>query len=87
VAGRNIFRSYVCVIGPLCAPQRSQQRLPSRTDEKPARANLTCACGTAIITGNYARTGFAGCFSCRKRSTDGLAKILAREASRKYLIP
>ena len=29
VAGGNIFRAYVCAIGPLCAPQHSQQRLPS----------------------------------------------------------
>ncbi len=83
VAGRNIFRAYVRTIGPLCAPQRSQQRLPSRTDEKPARANLTCACETTIITGlvtgNYAGTGFARCFSSRKRRTNGFAKIIARK--------
>jgi len=61
-----------------------------RTDEKPARANLTCACGSTIITwvvtGNYARTGLAGGFSSRKRSTHGFAKIIARYSSREYLV-
>jgi hypothetical protein len=81
VAGWYIFRAYVCVIGPLCAPQRSQQCLPSRTDENAASANLTCPCWTTNITGvvtrNYASRGFAGCFSSGKRSTDGFAKIVA----------
>ena len=39
-----------------------------------------------IVTGNYAGTGFAGCFSSRKRSTDGFAKIIARQSSREYLV-
>ena len=51
-----------------------------------ARANLTCACEstiiTGVVTGNYAGTGFARCFSSRKRSTDGFAKIIARQSSR-----
>ena len=53
------------------------------------RANLTCACGSTIITGrhrNYAGTGFARCFSSRKRSTHGFAKIIARQSSREYLV-
>jgi hypothetical protein len=82
VAGGNIFRAYVRVIGPLCAPQRSQQRLSARTDEKPARANLTRAGWTTVITGfvtgKYTDTGFAGCFSSRKRSPHGFAKIITR---------
>jgi len=82
VAGRYIFRTHVCVIGPLCAPQRCQQCLPSRTDENAATANLTCPCGSTNITGvvicNYAGRGFAGCFSSGECSADGFAKIVAR---------
>jgi hypothetical protein len=29
VAGGHIFRAYVRTVGPLCAPQRSQQCLPA----------------------------------------------------------
>jgi hypothetical protein len=80
VAGRNVFRPYVCAVGPLFAPQRSQQRLPSRTDEKPAPANLASACESAIIasivTGNCARTGFASRFSSSKRSSNGFASTI-----------
>src|SRR4029077_11930896 len=76
-----IFHAYVWVIGPLCAPQRSQQCFPSRTDENAASANLTCPYGstniTGVVTRNYAGRGFAGCFSSGNRSTDGFAKIVA----------
>jgi hypothetical protein len=81
VAGGDILRAYVCVIGALCAPQRSQQRIPSRTDEEPASAaNVTCSCRRTIITSIFARnqagTGFAGCFAGRKRSANKFTKIV-----------
>src|SRR5206468_7171548 len=76
VADWNIFRAHVRTVGALFAPQRSQQLLSPGTDEKPARANLTCACEstiitsmvTGIITGYCANTGFARGFSSSKRS-------------------
>ena len=40
-----------------------------------------------MITGNYAGTGFARRFSSRKRSPHGLAKIIASQSSREYLVP
>jgi hypothetical protein len=87
VAGWNIFRAYIRAVSPLFAPQRSQQCFPSRTDEKPARANLTCASESTIIprgvTSDDPRTGFTRCFSSSKR-TDRFAKDVARQSSQEY---
>ena len=51
---------------------------PAQTSPAPAGRTII----TGVVTGNYAGTGFARCFSSRKRSTDGFAKIIARQSSR-----
>ena len=53
---------------------------------QPAPQTSPAPAGAQSVTGNYAGTGFARCFSSRKRSTDGFAKIIARQSSREYLV-
>jgi len=86
VADGNIFRTHVCAISPLRAPEHSQQRLPSRADEEPAvAADLTCACRaeiiTSIVTGNYSGTNIARCFSGRDDGTYRFAKTIVQSFS------
>ena len=55
---------------------------PAQTSPAPAESTII----TGVVTGNYAGTGFARCFSSRKRSTDGFAKIIARQSSREFFL-